>query len=93
MAAPGVLGNDTDPDGNPLSPLLVSGPSHGALTPDADGSFTYSPAANFNGSDSFTYRASDGSLASNPATVTITVTRRQRRADCDGGRWRHVREG
>ena len=74
VAAPGVLGNDTDPDGNPLSPLLVSGPSHGALTPDADGSFTYSPAANFNGSDSFTYRASDGSLASNPATVTITVT-------------------
>jgi VCBS repeat-containing protein len=72
--APGVLGNDSDPDGNPLSPSLVSGPSHGALTLDADGSFTYGPAANFNGSDSFTYRVSDGNLASNPATVTITVT-------------------
>jgi VCBS repeat-containing protein len=74
VAASGVLGNDSDPDGNPLSAVLVSGPSHGALTLDADGSFTYSPAANFTGSDSFTYRASDGSLASNPATVTITVT-------------------
>src|SRR5439155_24670651 len=41
---------------------------------DLNGSFTYSPAANFNGSDSFTYRASDGTLASNLATVTLTVS-------------------
>ena len=63
-----------DPDGNPLSAVLGSGPSHGTLTLDADGSFIYTPAANFNGSDSFTYKANDGSIDSNVATVTITVT-------------------
>ena len=74
VTAPGVLANDSDPDGNPLSAVLVSGPSHGTLTLNANGSFTYTPAANYNGSDSFTYRASDGTLQSSPATVTITVT-------------------
>jgi VCBS repeat-containing protein len=74
VAPPGVLGNDTDPDHNPLSAVLVSGPSHGTLTLNPDGSFTYTPATNDNGPDSFTYRASDGSLASNLATVAITVT-------------------
>jgi VCBS repeat-containing protein len=74
--APGVLGNDSDPDHDPLSAVLVSEPSHGTLTLDADGSFTYLPAGDFNGSDSFTYRASDGNLASDSATVTITVTAR-----------------
>jgi VCBS repeat-containing protein len=74
VAAPGVLGNDTDPDGDTLHTVLDSGPSHGTLTLHADGSFTYTPTANYNGSDSFTYRASDGNLASNLATVTITVT-------------------
>src|SRR6266536_2635402 len=74
VAAPGVLANDTDPDGDALSAALASGPSHGTLTLNANGSFTYTPAANFNGSDSFTYRASDGTTASNPATVTITVS-------------------
>jgi VCBS repeat-containing protein len=74
VAAPGVLGNDSDPDHNPLSAVLVSGPSHGTLTLNADGSFTYAPATNFNGPDSFTYHASDGTLASELATVTLTVT-------------------
>jgi VCBS repeat-containing protein len=74
VAAPGVLGNDSDPDGNPLTAVLESVPSHGSLTLNADGSFTYAPAADFAGSDSFTYRASDGTLTSNPATVTITIT-------------------
>ena len=74
MPAPGVLGNDSDPDGNPLSAVLVSGPSHGTLTLNANGSFSYGPAGNFNGGDSFIYRASDGSLDSNPATVAITIT-------------------
>jgi VCBS repeat-containing protein len=72
--APGVLGNDNDPDGNTLSAVLGSGPSHGTLTLNPNGSFTYTPTANFNGSDSFTYRASDGTLTSNLVTVTITVT-------------------
>ncbi|NEU06753.1 hypothetical protein GZH53_00350, partial [Flavihumibacter sp. R14] len=40
----------------------------------ADGSFTYTPNANFNGTDSFTYKVSDGTLESNIATVTLTVT-------------------
>jgi VCBS repeat-containing protein len=74
VAAPGALGNDSDPDGDPLSAVLVTGPSHGTLTLNDDGSFTYTPAANFNGTDSFSYRASDGLLTSSPATVTITVT-------------------
>jgi large repetitive protein len=73
--APGVLGNDSDPDGNPLNAVPVSGPNRGTLTLNANGSFTYIPATNFNGSDSFTYRASDGTLTSNPATVSISVTR------------------
>jgi VCBS repeat-containing protein len=74
VAAPGVLGNDNDPDGDGLHTVLESGPSDGTLTLGTDGSFTYSPAANYSGSDSFTYRASDGTQESNLATVTITVT-------------------
>jgi len=71
--APGVLGNDTDLDCNSLTITLVNNVSHGTLVLNADGSFTYTPAANYNGSDSFTYKAYDGSLYSNTATVTITV--------------------
>src|SRR5262249_6944817 len=53
---------------------VVNGPSHGSLTLSANGAFTYTPAANYNGPDSFTFRASDGSLASNTATFTLSVT-------------------
>jgi VCBS repeat-containing protein len=74
VPARGVLGNDADPDGDPLTAVLVTGPSHGSLTLNANGSFCYTPAADFAGTDSFTYRASDGTLTSNPATVTISVT-------------------
>ena len=73
---PGVLLNDYDAEGNPLSAVLVSGPAHGTLTLNADGSFTYTAEATYSGTDTFTYRASDGLLLSNPATVTITVTPR-----------------
>ncbi len=73
IAAPGVLANDSDPDGDPLTALLASNPANGTLTLNADGAFTYTPATNFSGSDSFTYTANDGALDSNPATVTITV--------------------
>ncbi len=73
-SAQGVLFNDTDVDGPGLSAVLVSGPANAAaFTLNADGSFTYTPNGNFNGTDSFTYRASDGSLDSNIATVTIIV--------------------
>ena len=74
VATPGVLGNDTDAQNDPLTATLVSGPAHAAsFTLNADGSFSYTPAANFNGSDSFTYKARDGALDSNIATVAITV--------------------
>ncbi len=72
--APGVLGNDTDPEAAQLSATLVSPPAHGALTLNVDGSFTYTPQTAFVGTDAFTYSASDGSLSSGAATVTITVT-------------------
>jgi VCBS repeat-containing protein len=74
VAAPGVLANDTDVDGDPLTSILVSGPSHGSLTFNADGSFSYTPNANYNGSDSFTYKANDGSLDSAPILVSLTIT-------------------
>jgi VCBS repeat-containing protein len=67
------LGDDSDPDDDQLSAMLESGPSHGTLNLNANGSFTYTPKNNFNGTDSFTYRAKDGTLDSNLATVTITI--------------------
>ena len=60
VAAWGVLDNDTDADDDTLTAELVSGPSNGMLTLNADGSFSYTPNANFNGEDSFTYMANDG---------------------------------
>jgi len=72
--APGVLANDTDGDMDPLTATLVTGPTNAqAFTLNADGSFNYTPAADFSGSDSFTYVANDGQVDSAPATVTITV--------------------
>jgi len=68
-----VLGNDSDADGNTLTAAPENGPSNGTLTLNANGSFTYTPNADWNGTDTFTYRASDGAAASNVATVTITV--------------------
>jgi len=72
-AAPGVLANDSDPEAAPLTAQLVGGPSHGTVTLNSNGSFVYTPLANYVGSDSFTYRANDGTTSSNIATVTITV--------------------
>jgi VCBS repeat-containing protein len=74
VAAPGVLGNDSDADGDAPTAELVSQPANGTLTLNADGSYSYAPAPDFNGTDSFTYRASDaGGNQSGVATVTITV--------------------
>ncbi len=61
-----------DAEGDDLSFTVVSGPSHGTLSGTAP-HLTYTPAANFHGTDTFTFRASDGSLESDVATVTITV--------------------
>ena len=73
VAATGVLGNDTDPDGDSLTAVLHSGPSDGSLTLNSDGSFTYTPDPSFFGDDSFNYKVNDGLLDSNTARVTITV--------------------
>ncbi|WP_124728240.1 cadherin-like domain-containing protein [Staphylospora marina] len=73
VPASGVLENDTDPNGDPLTALLVTGPTNGTLVLNPDGSFIYTPNDGFEGTDSFTYQASDGSALSNVATVTIDV--------------------
>ena len=96
VAAPGVLGNDTDVEGDSLTVSVVNGlaanvgseitlASGAKVTLNANGSFTYKPNGAFESldtgetaTDSFTYRANDGDLNSDPATVTII--RRQRRA-------------
>lgn len=69
----GVLANDTDANLDPLSAILVSSTTHGALSLNAQGGFTYMPAANYSGLDSFTYRAFDGTNQSNLVTVNINV--------------------
>jgi nitrous oxidase accessory protein NosD len=74
VAAPGVLSNDTSPEARPLTAAKVSDPAHGTVTLGSDGSYRYVPAAGFSGTDTFTYRAGDGTADSSPATVTITVT-------------------
>jgi len=73
IATPGVLANDSDVDSPTLTAVLVAGPSSGTLTLNANGAFSYTPNTNFFGTDTFTYRASDGALTSGIATVTITV--------------------
>jgi uncharacterized repeat protein (TIGR01451 family) len=73
VAAPGLLGNDSDVDGDTLRAVLVTGPAHGGLTLNADGSFRYAPEPDYNGPDSFTYKAHDGTVDSAVVTVSLTV--------------------
>ena len=64
----------TDADaGSSLTYSLVADAAHGSVEVNTDGSYTYTPDANYNGSDSFTYKANDGTDDSNTATVTLTV--------------------
>ena len=72
--APGVLANDSDGDegASTLTASLDSGPLHGTLAIDPDGSFVYTPDAGYQGVDSFTYVLSDGELT-DTAVVTLTV--------------------
>ena len=59
-AAGGVLDGDTDPDTDAITAVLATGPAHASsFTLNADGSFAYTPVANYCGSDSFTYKAQD----------------------------------
>ena len=73
-SAPGVLGNDSDPDGDQLSAVLVDEPAHGSVTLLPDGGYLYLSTFGFVGVDTFTYRADDGVAQSNLATVSMTVT-------------------
>ena len=74
ISAPGVLINDSDADNELFTAVKLTGPAHGVVQLQADGSFVYVPQANFSGIDSFTYQARDRSyVTSDTVTVTITV--------------------
>ncbi|MCA9266447.1 MAG: tandem-95 repeat protein, partial [Planctomycetales bacterium] len=70
----GVLNNDVDVEGSPLTAVLLTNPSNGTLVLSSNGSFTYTPNGGFTGTDTFTYAANDGADNSEPATVSILVT-------------------
>lgn len=74
IAAPGVLSNDGDIDGDSLTAVKVNNPAHGVVVLAADGSFSYTPTTNFTGTDTFSYRASDGDATSPTRLVTIIVS-------------------
>ena len=74
VAAPGVLANDTDADGDSLTAIKVSDPAHGTVTLGATGSISYVPTSGYSGPDSFTYKANDGTADSTTVTVSLTVT-------------------
>ena len=73
VVAPGVQLNDIATNGKAFTSVLVTGPAHGSVTLNADGSFSYTPKTGFIGTDQFTYEDVQGSTVSNVATVTIAV--------------------
>lgn len=75
VAAPGLLANDSDIDGDPLNAVSYSGgaTAHGVLAGHANGSFTYNPNPGYAGTDSFTYRVTDGTATSSLITVNLTI--------------------
>ena len=73
QSAPGVLANDNTNSGS-LRAELVSSVDHGSLSFKPNGSFVYTPASGYSGPDSFTYRARNGAVASNPTTVSLNVS-------------------
>jgi VCBS repeat-containing protein len=64
---------DTDPEGDALTATLVAQPQNGTVTLETTGAFTYTPNANFNGPDEFTYTASDGTDTNTPVTATVSI--------------------
>ncbi len=79
VAEDGVLGGTltaTDPDGDAMTfdTVSVSGPNHGGVVLHSDGRYTYTPQADFNGTDTFTWRVTDAAGGTSVATVTVTVT-------------------
>lgn len=69
----GLLGNDVDSDSSDLEAVLLTDASHGDLSLAADGGFTYTPDADFEGLDSFTYEVTDGAETSASTVVTLHV--------------------
>src|SRR5205807_391780 len=71
-----VLANDADPDGDALAAAVATGPAHGTLVLNADGSFTYTPDADYTGPDAFTYTAADGygGTATGAAAIAVEST-------------------
>jgi VCBS repeat-containing protein len=88
VPAPGVLSNDSDPEDDPIMAVLDSGPDHGEVTLDNDGSFTYTPDLGFTGTDSFWYAAYDNMQGGNNAEVTIEVTEEEPPPDLPDGCFR-----
>ena len=74
VPAPGVLANDSDPNGDPLTAGMPTNPANGTLNLSTNGGFTYTPNTGFTGVDTFTYMAHDPFGGMTTATVTITVT-------------------
>ena len=76
VAAPGLLANDWDEDGDVLAVLTtpVSAPAHGSLVLNANGSFTYTPDPGYSGTDAFTYRVDDSTGRTADAVATITIS-------------------
>lgn len=74
ITPPGVLVNDSDSDGDPLTASVASAPANGTLSLATDGSFVYTPATGFSGADSFTYSVADGRGGSATATVSLNIT-------------------
>jgi len=72
-ASAGVLNNDSDANNDPLTALLISNVNNGMLTLNPNGSFVYTHDGSTNASDTFTYRANDGSAQSNVATVSLSI--------------------
>ena len=79
ISVPGVLGNDTDVDGDTLTSAVATGPSNGSLTLNSDGSFSYAPTADFHGSDSFTYTVS---VTKRPVAVEREAAIRRSGGNC-----------
>jgi VCBS repeat-containing protein len=75
-AAPGVLSNDSDPEGDQLtvSATPITPPAHGTLTLNADGSYSYTHDGSATTIDSFQYEISDGNGGTDTATVNLTIT-------------------
>ncbi len=93
ISSPGILANDTDVEQDPLTAILSLPPAHGTLTLNPDGSFAFTPAEDFCGTDFFTYYANDGTDNSNQSAVNFTLTCVNDIPEADAGTDQTVEEG